>query len=197
MALIEMYLQEGKAFSQALALACAHMYADNATVTLSERHPDTIFALRSTRPLLTVQKPGEIYLATCRYAFDEAMRDEATYLPLHHSCEITRDRVTVTEHKMDVEPVAEITPETFTEGYRRLSKLLSVKKENALYFDDLEFAVGDMRDIFDGNHTFLQHARLVYDVLWQLDKEGLLRRELRTQESRYGTRQRWYFWIEK
>lgn len=195
-ALTEMYLQEGKTFPQALARACAHMYSDNATVMLGEYHPDTIFALRSTRPLLALTEAGETYLATCRYAFDEGMGDQAEYLPLHHACEITRSGVTVTEHKMDVEPAAEITPETFNEGYTRLCKLLSGPKENALYFDELEYGVLDMRDIFEGDRTYLQHARLVYDVLWQLDREGRLHRELRTQERHGSTRKRYYMWIE-
>lgn len=195
-ALTQMYLQEGKTFPQAMALACAHMYSDNASVMLGESNPDTIFALRSTRPLLALTEGEETYLATCRYAFDEGMGDKAEYLPLHHTCEITRNGVTVTDYKMDIEPVAEITPQTFQEGYKRLCKLLSGPKENALYFDELEFAVLDMRDIFEGGHTYLQHARLVYDVLWQLDKEGRLCRELRQQESKYGLRKRYYMWIE-
>lgn len=195
-ALTQMYLQEGKSFPQAMALACAHMYSDNASVMLGEYHPDTIFALRSTRPLLTYTEDGETYLATCRYAFEEGMGDKAMYLPLHKACEITRTGATVTAHKMDIEPVSEITNETFREGYDRLCRKLSVPKENALYFDELEFAVLEMRDIFEGDHTYLQHARLVYDVLWQLDKEGRLCRELRQQESKYGLRKRYYMWIE-
>jgi len=194
-ALTQMYVQEGQSFPQAMALACAHMYSDNASVMLGESHPDTIFALRSTRPLLALTEGGETYLATCRYAFDEGKGDKAEYLPLHYACQITRSGVTVSAHKMDVEPVAEITPETFQEGYARLCKLLTVPEENALYFDELEYAVLDMRDIFEGDHTFLQHARLVYDVLWQLDKEGRLCRELRTQARKNGTRQRYYMWL--
>lgn len=194
-ALTQMYVQEGRSFPQAMALACAHMYSDNVTVMLGEHDPDSIFALRSTRPLLALAEGGETYLATCRYAFDEGKGDMAEYLPLHYACQIARNGVTVTEHKMDIEPVAEITPETFQACYNRLCKLLSVKKADALYFDELEFAVLDMRDIFEGNYTYLQHARLVYDVLWQLDKESRLCRELRQQESKYGLRKRYYMWL--
>lgn len=195
-ALTEMYVREGKPFPQAMARACAHMYSDNVTVMLGEHDPDSIFALRSTRPLLAYTENGETYVATCRYAFDEGKGDNAEYLPLHYACQITRQGITVTDAKMDVEPVAEITPETFRAGYERLCKILSVKEENALYFDELEFAVLDMRDIFEGDHTYLQHARLVYDVLWQLDKEGRLNRVIRTQQKKHGTRQRYYMWLK-
>ena len=72
--------------------------------------------------------------------------------------------------------------------------MLKGKKDSPLHFDDLEIAVGqNMRDIFEGDHYLVQDARLVYDVLYRLDKEGLLRRELRRVSDR---RQRWFMWID-
>ena len=42
-----------------------------------------------------------------------------------------------------------------------------------------------------------QHARLVYDMLWQFDQEGRLKKEMRLQELQSGSRHRWYFSLEK
>ena len=97
-----------------------------------------------------------------------------------------------------MEPVAEITPQVFQKGYDYICNLLSVSKENALYFDDLELTLlEDVRDVFQQNYTLAEHARLVYDVLWQLKKEGRLCQELRPQVTKRGThRKRWYFWLE-
>jgi len=194
--LIDMHVREGKTYPQALALTSSHIYADNAMATISENAPDSIFALRTTRPLLALEEPGETYLATCRYAFADGKGDLANYLPLHHSCEITREGLRVCEDKIDGEPVSEITDEVFHQGYERLCAMLRVSKENAYYFDDLEFAALEMRDIFPGDHTLIPHAQLVYDVLWQLDKEGRLCKELRTQDFKGNTRKRWYMWLE-
>ena len=66
-----------------------------------------------------------------------------------------------------------------------------------LYFDELEAAADRMRDLWPGDHTFVQHARLVYDMLWQFAREGRLRREAREQPWTGGTRHRWYFWLDK
>ena len=89
----------------------------------------------------------------------------------------------------------EMTPYTYAEGYRRIEALLKSEKA-PLYFDELEFAIGDMRDLWPGDHTLVQHARLVYDLLWQFDQEGRLRREVRVQERNDGTRRRYYMWLE-
>lgn len=57
-----------------------------------------------------------------------------------------------------------------------------------------EDAVGEnMRDLFEGDHTLLQDAHLVYDVLWKLDKEGFLKKELRRVSS---NRERYFMWID-
>ena len=194
--LVDMYRKEGKSYTEALALASSIVYADNAMVTISENAPDSIFALRTTRPLLALEEPDETYLATCRYAFPEETRQSAKYLPLSYSCEITRQGLRISGDKIDGEPVPEITEAIFDQCYARLCKKLLVPQEQASFFDELEFAVWDMKDLFEGTPTLIPHAQLVYDVLWQLDREGRLRRELRTQTNRKIPRQRWYFWLE-
>ena len=197
LALVNMYVNEGKSFTEALALSSSHMFADNATVVISEQQPDSIFAIRTTRPLLALVENGETYVATSRYAFDQEKADLAEYLPLQRSCEITRSGVRITEDKITVEPTAEITEKVFQKGYDHICKMLSVPKESALYFDDLELdLLKNIRDIFEENYSLTEHARLVYDVLWQLKKEGRLRQELRPQKTKHGQRMRWYFWLD-
>ena len=65
-----------------------------------------------------------------------------------------------------------------------------------MYFDELELVLNKMRDLWPGDGTLVQHARLVYDLLWQFDKEGRLKRETRAQQLYGGTRYRYYFWLE-
>ena len=50
-----------------------------------------------------------------------------------------------------------------------------------------------MRDLFDGDHTLIQDARLVYDVLYRLHEEGLLKKELRRVSA---NRERYFMWID-
>lgn len=190
--LVEYYMARGKTITEALALACAHMYSDNATVLISESHPDSIFALRTTRALTAVMEKGETYLATTRFGMPEGLGEKAFDLPLFYACRLTAAGITVTPVKMEAEPVAPMTPYTYAQAYQRFEALLT-SDAAPLNFDKLEIAANEMRDIWEGDHTCVQHARLVYDMLWQFDREGRLKRELRLQQTRFGPRHRWYF----
>ena len=197
LALVNMYVNEGKSFTEALALSCSHIFADNATVVISERQPDSFYAIRTSRPLLALEENGETYLATSRYAFDEGKEDLAWYLPLLQACEITRSGVRISTDRITTEPVEEITEEIFQKGYAYICKMLAVPKENALFFDDIELdLLKNIKQVFEGNFCHAEHARLVYDVLWQLQKEGRLCQELRVQQTKHYSRNRWYFWLD-
>ena len=190
--LVEYYMARGKSITQALALACKHMYSDNVTVLISESHPDSIYALRTTRPLTAVMENGETYLATTRFGMPDGLGEKAFDLPLFYACRIGRDGITVTPDKLDAEPVAEMTPYTYAESYRRIEALLQ-SDAAPLNYDKLEIALNEMRDLWPGDHTCVQHARLVYDLLWQFEQEGRLKREMRTRELNTGLRHRWFF----
>lgn len=192
---LDHYLKQGKSVTQALALTCAHLYSDNVTVVINQNYPDSIFALRTTRPMVAVMEKGETYMATTRFGLPEGMGDKAIDLPLFHACEITRQGIRISPDRMDMEEVSEMTPYTYREAYRYLEELLTSQKA-PLYFDELEFALDARRDLWPGNHTCVQHARLVYDLLWQFEKEGRLRRETRIQEQKNGARHRYYMWLE-
>ena len=86
-----------------------------------------------------------------------------------------------------------MTPYTYAEGCKRLEALL---RKGPAYFDELEFAVDKMRELWPGANTLVPHAKLIYDMLWQFESEGRLKRELRQQERAGGVRTRWYFWLE-
>lgn len=190
--LIHYYISQGLTPVQAMLKADAHMYTDAVMVMIHQDHPESIFCTRTTRPMNLILENGEAYMATTRYGFPEHLTAEPIMLPLHQGCIISRNGLQVTPDRLEKEPVSEMTPYTYAEGYRRIEALLKSEKA-PLYFDELEFAIGDMRDLWPGNHTLVQHARLVYDLLWQFDQEGRLQREVRLQEFPDYSRHRWYF----
>lgn len=190
--LIHYYITQGLTPAQAMLKADAHMYTDSVMVMIHQDHPDSIFCTRTTRPMNLILENGEAYMATTRYGFPEHLTTEPMMLPLHQGCIISRDGLQLTPDRLEKEPVDEMTPYTYAEGYRRIEALLKSDKA-PLYFDELEFTIGDMRDLWPGEHTLVQHARLVYDLLWQFDQEGRLQREVRLQEYPNYTRHRWYF----
>ena len=194
--LMEQYMKQGMSITKAMATACADIYCDNVSVVINQDYPDRIFALRTTRPMYALLENGEAYMATTRYGFAEELHNEPVMLPLHYACAVSKDGIHISADKMDIEPVMEMTPYTYAEAYKRFEALLKSDKA-PVYFDDLEHAVGrEMRDLWPDDHVYVQHARLVYDMLWQFDQEGRLKREMRLQDHPNGKRHRWYFWLE-
>jgi len=195
--LIDYYIKQGMSYADALAKTCTVGYNDNVTVILNQNEPNKIFALRTTRPMAALLADGETYIATTRFGFPENIDAEVMQLPLMHVCEITRDSVKITQSKIEAEPVCEVTPYAYSEAYKRITALLTGKKDEPLYFDDLEFAVGrDMKDIWPEQHTLVQDARLVYDVLYQLEQEGRLKSVVRPKPCSSGQVNRKFMWIE-
>ena len=193
--LADMYMKEGKGPAEALSLACAWMYSDNVTVMVTEYAPEQITLLRTTRPMVCAMENDATYIATTRFGLPEELTVEAFDLPLFYGIEVKREGINITSYRMDMEPVMEMTPYTYAEGYKRIEAMLKSEKA-PLYFDELELAIGNMRDLWPGDHTYVQHARLVYDLLWQFDQEGRLRREERVQACGEGSRRRYYVWLE-
>lgn len=198
MNLMDYLIRQGMEVPEALVTAVSKVYTDNVMVILNLKEPEKIFAVRTTRPMAVLLGDGETYMATTRFAFPEGHSGQVMQLPLHQACEITDRGVAVTDHKMrDCEPVCEMTPYTYAEGYRRISEMLQGKKEEPLYFDDLEIAVWKhMRDLWPEEHTLIQDARLVYDILYQLYQEGRLRTVTKTVQNASGVKDRIYMWLE-
>lgn len=205
---------EGMPLSKAMATTDVKLYKDGVVEVLSADEPDRLYVLRTSRPAITLKTSDGIYVASTRFAFDESLEGEIKQLPVMYPCQIFKDKIVVTEDKMTgCDEVSEITDYTLEEGYKRICALLQGKKDNPLYFDDLELAVWrNMRDLFPGDHTLIQDARLVYDVLWRLYKEGRLRMKnvLMNKDNRYhpgdpmyndarnipGIKDRIFMWLE-
>lgn len=206
----------GMSLPAAMSRVDSEMYKDGVIALLSADEPDRISVLRTTRPAVTMKTKDGTYLATTRFAFPDEADGEVQALPVLYPCQIFRGKTEIhTADKMTSEEVAEPSAYTFEEGYRRIAALLIEKRDNPLHFDDLELAVWrNMRDLFDGNHTLIQDARLVYDVLWRLHREGrLCMKPILTQtngaqlsptDPMYndarnipGSKVRLFFWIEE
>lgn len=196
---VDYYMRQGKSIPDALATVLSEMYTDNVSVLLNLNEPEKIFALRVTRPASVMLADGETYLATTRFAFPENVDAEVMQLPLHRVCEINASGVTITNSKLvDCEPVCEVTPYAYAEGYKRISEMLKGKKDAPLYFDDLEIAVYDkLKDIWPEQNELVQDARLVYDVLWQLKEEGRLQTTVKEMKGNGHVKDRYYMWIEE
>ena len=172
---------KGKTLTESMAIAATHYYKDAAMAAIHVREADRIVAVRTSRPLCTYTDASGTYLASTCFAFPDEAMEQAEMLPLMQACAITRSGVEYGEKMVGVDIPAEVDDAVLEESYRRIVALL---REKPMYFDEIELTLWHkMRDIFPGDHILIQDARLVYDVLYRLRKEGALKSELRTLES--------------
>lgn len=194
--LVEIYMKQGMSLHEAHARAAGDMYSERVSVTVSADTPDCISVARITRPMEVLLGDGETYIASTRFAFPEACGAMMMSLPTMQICEITRDGVKVSGLKIDGDAVPEVTPLSDKIAYDTLVELLSRGKENAVVFDDCEIALENTGGLWQDKKRYTQHARLAYDILWQLHKEGRLKRFIGPQKMRSGIRQSTYMYIE-
>lgn len=194
--LTAMYKKEGKSYTEAFKLAVEGGYTDLVAVMLTANDPDKIRACRISRPMVACVCEGESFIASCEYAFGEDIGGTKFSLPALSVCEIKNDGVTVTGERVGIEPVAEPTPRTYALGMELLSAFLKEQKEiGGAYFDKLELFLKAHKDeLFDGGYTYSQYARLVYELIYQLEREGKLFGEVRPAPK--GNRDLRYMWID-
>ncbi len=195
--LVDYYLKKGLCMEEAMARCSDEMYADNVFLTLSLDVPDRISVLRTTRPMNILLGDGETYLATTTFAFPKDVEGEIMALPLMHVCSVTNEGFTVTKYRIKTERVAEVNPRAYALAYNGLTELLSEKKDNPLYLDEIvDYLEKNIKGIWNTDHTYTQCVRLTYNILEQLDKEGRLKFTLRKNERNGVTRDLRYMWVE-
>lgn len=175
---------KGMSFPEAAAKAAEDMFTDNVFMFLTEDAPDRIFAIRTLRPMNILLSGGESYLASTRFGFEPGLEGECMQLPLMHACEITRGGFAVTPYRINREKVEELTPRAYAEAYSRISDELT--KREMTFGEIAGMIKNDMRDIWDVERPLVQHARLAYEIMEQLDREGRLEQQVKTIVNKRG-----------
>ena len=193
--LVAMYKRQGYDYSEALKLACEGGFTEMVSVMLTANDPERIRVGRISRPMHALVGDGECFIATCEYAFPNDVGGVRFPLPTLNVCEICASGVTVTGNRINVEPVADITPRSYFLGMELIEGFLKEKAEvGGAYFDQLELFLKDhQHELFDGGYIYAQYARLVYELIYRLDTEGRLKSELRPSPK--GNRILRYMWL--
>ena len=193
--LVEAYVQDGMDIPSAMARVASECYTDSVQGILSLDTPDRFYINRTTRPAYALKHEHGMAVASCKFAFPDDEAENAERLPVMRPCIISKNSFTVSNAVMaNCEPVSPLTEEAINEGYIKISALLAGKSENPLCFDDVEtFVWNNLRYLFADDHTIIQDAMLVYEVLFRLHREGKLKKITRMMN---GVKRRYYMWIE-
>ncbi len=187
-------MHQGLSLEEAMAKEADELLGEHVHVAVHKDRPDSIFVLRQTRSIVAIMEEGETYLATCRFAFPEELKNDAIDLPLLKVCELGREGVRITPYGITKDRTSPVTPKSYKEAYTFIEEML--QGGTPLFLDELESALNKKREFFNEPTVYVEHARMLYDILWQFEKEGRLKKEMRVQTLTHGTRRRWYFWIE-
>lgn len=164
----------GASYEEALADASSKLFADVVNVLISANSPDNIYVARITRPMNIMAADNECYISTSQFGFPEI--ENVKYvksLPQMKSCVINKDGYIETDYTVSGGKVTEFTKEEYDNIKNAIKRNLS---ESWHCMDNM----GGGIFVTDRSADKLRpNVKAVYDVLWELHKEGILKSELR------------------
>lgn len=196
---VDFHIQKGLEFEAALAAAASELFGERVSVALNADAPDRICVARQTRPMEALIAKGECYIATSRFGFPEEVKGTAVTLPPLHICSIKKDGVHLTPHVIEgemVDGVCEITPRTHIKAYELIEAFLQGKQENPVNLDEVFFMLREHPDIFHRKYDYAQFAKVIYDILYEMNREGRLHREVRPHMTYSGIRNCVMLWLD-
>lgn len=185
--LAQEYIKNGYAPLHAQTKALDDMYSERVGCMINADEPDYIGVVRLSRPMEILMAEGETYIATTRFGFPGDVKGDVYSLPVQHCCKVTRSGFEVMPYKAETDTVAEITPDTYSKAYKKVEEmLLNATKENPVIYDDVEITLSKMPELWDEQHKISQYAKVGYDILWQIHKEGRMKTFITQQQKPAG-----------
>jgi len=198
--LTQYFMDEGMGCAEAFAKAADMLTAERVYGMVCADEPDSIKICRITRPMEVLMTEGESYIATTRFGFPEDVKGDVISLPVLRTCKVKAGRFEITPYSVKSEKVADITPTTYIMAYDKIESMLRGGKDKPCIWDDIEFAMLDMPELWNEQNNYSQYAKVGYDVLWQLYREGRLKSFLAPQSNPWkdpdGTRMLANMYIE-
>ncbi|MBE7051087.1 MAG: hypothetical protein E7395_00760 [Ruminococcaceae bacterium] len=162
-------------YPRAMAKASSDLFSDSVYLMLSANSPDNIYVSRMTRPMNIMKADGECYISTSQMAFPEL--DNAEYiktLPHMKICVVTKDGYAETDNMITTGTVTDYIPEEFADIKEALRRKLQKAPSS------MDGMGGGITVSNVSPHNFRPHVKVIYDALWELHKEGVLKTEIRT-----------------
>ena len=185
--LIEQYIKEGMSYPEAAARSAGEILADRVYVSINADCNDYFTVARVTRPMEILLNGQESYIATTRLGFPDDVKGDVYTMPNLRAVNVKRGAFEVTEYRLGRGEVDEITPEVYSKCYRRVLEILS--GEEPVVWDDIELGLRDTKGIWQRNQYCTQHAKIGYDILFELMENGMVESYLAPEVSGNLTRQ--------
>ena len=164
-------------YMKAMTKASTDMFSDSVYLLISTNSPDNIYVSRMTRPMNIMKTDDGCYLSTSQLAFPEAENIEyIKSLPQMKTSCVTKDGFAVSQEDIGNAIVVDYTKKEYE----------SIKNEIRKKLEDKPWPMDGMGGgIFVRNTSpdmVRPNVKAVYDALWELKKEGVLKMEDKDHE---------------
>ncbi len=155
-------------------MAMSRVISDNPAeivgLIIEKDYPDSIFVTRVNYPMMIgIAEDGDTYIATTALAFpDDVNFKFIEPLPAPATCEVYRGGYRVSEHKVDIDGVAPVTPDVWAACYTRAEQVLSQGQPISV-----QKTIDAVTEGLEGR--LIQGAHIVYECMRAFKKQGRLR----------------------
>lgn len=161
-------------YAEAMADASSKLFSDVVNVLISANSPENIYVARISRPMNIMVANGESYISTSQLGFPEI--PDIKYiksLPQMESCTVSRDGFTTCDIPISGGKVTDYSPEEYI-------KIKDALKEKFKKIPTSMDSMGGGIFTVDRSADKLRpHVKLIYDILWEFHKEGILKSEIK------------------
>ena len=161
-------------YAEAMSEAASKFFSDVVNVMISANSPDSIYVSRISRPMNIMVADGESYISTSQLAFPKI--ENVKYiktLPHMKTSIVTKDGCTQSPCPITGGNVTEFSDE-------ETAQILKDTRETLLKAPTSMDSMGG--GIFVPNtqpDKFRPNVKAIYDALWEIHKEGVLKTEIR------------------
>lgn len=158
-------------YEETMADVSSKLFSDVVNVLVSANSPDNIYVTRISRPMNILVTPEEAYIATSQFGFpDKVNKHPIRSLPQMKSCVISKDGVKETPYEITGGMVTDYTPAEYAVIKESLREKL---KKEATSMDTIGGGIFASSD--NMAHKLRPNAKAIYDALWDLHNEGVLK----------------------
>jgi len=163
--------QSKETLPESMASTSAKLFSDVVNVLISTMSPDNIYVTSISRPMNVMVCKGESYISTSQFGFPQDVNMKSIKsVPHMKSCVIGKGTFNITEHKVTSGEVIEYSADEYFEYKEAIRR--SLKNAPA----SMDTMGGGIFPVIDRASTVLRpRVGLVYDILWDLHNEGVLK----------------------
>ncbi len=161
-------------YAEAMADVSSKLFSDVVNVLVSANKDGNIYVSRISRPMNIMVCENESYISTSQFGFPKAQNIKyIKTLPQMKSCTVNKDGFTESSYPITGGVVTDYSQEEFIKIKEQLKEKL--KKESI----SMDTMGGGILTFDRGADKLRPNAKLVYDILWELYNEGVLKSEIK------------------